>query len=191
MGKKNSKYFLNLENTKSKRISIGRILNDKGKLMTGSHAILKELEDFYNTLYSNHDFEEVEHWKANFLNDDQIPKLRDELQMTCEGVLLNNECLQALSKLPNGKLPGEDGLTAEFFKKFWPLLGQLMTDCFNLSYERGELSNSQRHGIIRLIEKKGKDRRYVKKWRPISLLNVDTKIVSKVFVYRLEKFYHI
>ena len=53
--------------------------------------------------------------------------------------------------------------------------------------ERGELSNSQRHGIIRLIEKKGKDRRYVKNWRPISLLNVDTKIVSKVFAMRLEK----
>ena len=64
-----------------------------------------------------------------------------------------------------------------------------MADCFNLSYERGELSNSQRHGIIRLIEKKGKDldRRYVKNWRPISLLNVDTKIVSKVFAMRLEK----
>ena len=81
--------------------------------------------------------------KANFLNDDQIPKLSDELKMICEGVLLNNECLQALSKLPNGKSPGEDGLTAEFYKKFWPLLGQLMTDCFNFSYERGELSNSQ------------------------------------------------
>ena len=56
-----------------------------------------------------------------------------------------------------------------------------------MPYERGELSNSQRHGIIRLIEKKGKDRRYVKNWRPISLLNVDTKIVSKVFAMRLEK----
>ena len=188
-GEKNSKYFLNLENTNSKRISIRRIFDDKGKLMTGSHAILKELEDFYNTLYSNQDFEGVEHWKANFLNDDQIPKLRDELQMICEGVLLNNECLQALSKLPNGKSPGEDGLTAEFYKKFWPLLGQLMTDCFNFSYERGELSNSQRNGIIRLIEKKGEDldRRCVKNWRPISLLNVDTKIVSKVFAMRLEK----
>ena len=61
-----------------------------------------------------------------------------------------------------------------------------MTDCINLSYERGELFNSQRHGIIRLIEKKGKGRRYVKNWRPISLLNVDTKIVSNVFSIRLE-----
>ena len=48
-GEKNSTYFLNLENTKSKRISIQRIFDDKGKLITSSHAILKELEDFYKT----------------------------------------------------------------------------------------------------------------------------------------------
>ena len=71
------------------------------------------------------------------------------------------ECLQAFSKFPNGKSPREDGLSAEFYKKVWPLLGQLLTDFFDLSYECGELSNSQRHRIIKVIEKKGRDRRYV------------------------------
>ena len=96
-------------------------------------------------------------------------------------------CFNALSKFPNGETPGNDGLTPEFYKKFWNLLGHLLTESLNCSYLHGELSNSQKQAIIRLIEKKGKDRRYIKNWRPISLLNVDTKIASKALALRLEK----
>ena len=49
------------------------------------------------------------------------------------------------------------------------------------------MANSQKQGIIKLIEKKNKDKRYVANWRPISLLNVDVKIASKDITLRLEK----
>ena len=41
------------------------------------------------------------------------------------------------------------------------------------------LSITQGQAVIKLIEKKDCDNRYIKNWRPISLLNVDTKILSK------------
>ena len=78
-------------------------------------------------------------------------------------------------------------LTPEFNKKIWNLLSHLLTLNLNCSYLHGELPNSQKQAIVRLIEKKGKDRRYIKNWRPISLLNVDTKIASKALALRLEK----
>ena len=78
-------------------------------------------------------------------------------------------------------------ITAEFYKTFWPILGNLLVDSLNAAYLDGKLSNSQRQAIIRLIEKKDKDRRYVENWRPISLLNVDYKIGSKALATRLEK----
>ena len=40
--------------------------------------------------------------------------------------------------------------------------------------------------MITLIEKKDKDKRLLKNWRPISLINVDVKIISKVMAMRLE-----
>ena len=46
---------------------------------------------------------------------------------------------------------------------------------------------SQRHAIIKLIEKPHKNKRYIQNWRPISLLNVDQKIISKALAARLKK----
>ena len=48
-------------------------------------------------------------------------------------------------------------------------------------------STSQRQAVIRLIDKKDKDKCFIKNWRPISLLNVDMKIISKAFSSRLKK----
>ena len=62
-----------------------------------------------------------------------------------------------------------------------------MVDALNYSYEHGQLSTSQRQAVITLLEKKDKDKRFIKNWRPISLINVDTKIGSKALCKRLEK----
>ena len=50
-----------------------------------------------------------------------------------------------------------------------------------------ELSTSHRQAVIKLIEKKNKDKRFIKNWRPISLLNVDYKIISKACASRLKQ----
>ena len=54
-------------------------------------------------------------------------------------------------------------------------------------YDFGELSNTQKQAVIKLIEKKGKNKRHITNWRPISLINVDTKIGSKAIATRHRK----
>ena len=56
----------------------------------------------------------------------------------------------------------------------------------NYGYEKGELSYMQKQGVFSLIFKKG-DPECIENWRPISLLNVDYKIVAKILSSRLQK----
>jgi hypothetical protein len=67
---------------------------------------MKELEDFYTTLYKNRESRDCDRRFQDFLNGDDIPKLGDDQKNLCEGFLSNNECFNALSKFPNGKTPG-------------------------------------------------------------------------------------
>ena len=48
-------------------------------------------------------------------------------------------------------------------------------------------TKTQKQAIIKLIEKKGKDKRNISNWRPIALINVDAKIGSKAIATRLQK----
>ena len=61
-----------------------------------------------------------------------------------------------------------------------------MITALNHSFITGKLSTSQHQALITLIEKKGKDNRFMKNWWPISLINVDTKIASKALAARME-----
>ena len=85
------------------------------------------------------------------------------------------------------KSPGNDGLTVEFYEKYWNLISEQLLKSFNESTEMGEMSASQKQSIITLLEKEGKDKLLPKNWRPISLMNFDTKLFSKTLATRLKK----
>ena len=89
--------------------------------------------------------------------------------------------------MQNNKSPENDGLTKEFFATFWEDIKDVFLNVFRTAKLKNELSTSQRQAVIKLIEKKDKDKRFIKNWRPISLLNVDYKIISKALASRLKK----
>ncbi|KAL9970546.1 hypothetical protein ACROYT_G022944 [Oculina patagonica] len=184
-GEKSNKYFLGLESHRGSKSCIRRLFSSDGRLTTNPTKIMKEIEKFYSDLYASND--ESVNRNHPFLQKAEIPKLSDEMRRICEGRLSLKECFDCLQSFQNNKSPGNDGLTVEFYKTFWNSIGNLVVDCLNYSYECGELSNTQKQAIITLIEKKGKDKRNIGNWRPISLINVDAKIGSKAIALRLQK----
>lgn len=86
--------------------------------------------------------------------------------------------------MSKNKSPGPDGLTVEFFCHFWDSIGPILVDVFNTCYEDLNLCESVKSSNRRLVFKKG-DKKNLKIWRPISLLNVDYKICSKALSTRL------
>ena len=104
----------------------------------------------------------------------------------CEGHVTEQELNKALFSMENNKSLGLDGLSTNFYKHFWNILGQELTNILNFAYENGSLALSQRRGVISLVFKKG-DRTKLKNWRPITLLNTDYKILTKALGNRLQQ----
>ena len=84
-----------------------------------------------------------------------------------------------MKSMENDKSPGNDGLTKGFYITFWDDIKATFISSLKQAKERKELSISQRQAIIKLVEKQDRDKRYNKNWRPISLLNVDIKMLNK------------
>jgi hypothetical protein len=87
----------------------------------------------------------------------------------------------------HGKSPGADGLTVEFYQKFWVHLVDNLHKSISHGLKKGKLSESQRRSVIRVIAKKGKNQADIKGWQPISLLDTDTKILAKCLANKLKK----
>jgi len=102
-------------------------------------------------------------------------------------MISEEECLTALKEFKNNKTKGNGGFSAKFYKFFWSELGTEMNASFNYAFQKGSLSISQKRGIISRIPKKNKDKTLLENLRPISLLNVDYKIMTKSIAKRLEK----
>ena len=119
-------------------------------------------------------------------NDLNIPTLSEDQKNISEGKISAEECYRLLDSFDNNKTPGNDGIPIEFYMIFWPVISDSFMDCINESFEKGEMSSSQKRAIITLIEKKEKDRSFLENWRPISHVNADTKIMTKVIASRIK-----
>ena len=172
-GEKNSKYFLNLEKRNHDVKHIKKLITGTKMEITKPNEILKEQRNFYQELYTSKLNSSTSNNIDTFFLNSNIPKLSEEDKQSCEEKLSTEDYLNALKKLSNDKSPGSDGLTTNFYKFFWNDIKELLVECYNYCFLNGQLSQDQRLAVINLIPKKDKDIRYLKNWRPVSLLNTD------------------
>ena len=149
-GEKNSKYFLNLEKRNHIKKHI-RKLHISGVISTDPLSIINSQKQFYTKLYSSCKTKLDTPEATAFFENPNLPKLSSEASYECEGRITIEECQNIIKTFPLGKTPGNDGLPIEFYNVFWPSIGELLVKCFNEPYERKEMSNSQRQGVITLI----------------------------------------
>ena len=88
--------------------------------------------------------------------------LRDDEGGACEGLLTEKEYLEALKYMESEKTSGTDGLPGEFYKVFWKDISSILISALNFAYESGQLSTTQKRGIIKLIPKKDADPSLIK-----------------------------
>lgn len=154
-------FFFNLEkNTVDKKI-LGCLKLPEGRKVTDGHGIISYALSFYEDLYRAEPCDEE---MAEFLFKD-LPQLSDGEKPKLDKLLTFDELSVAVKELSSGKAPGLDGLNAEFYKHFWPVIGKDLFSVFMESLKRGTLPLSLRRAVVTLLPKKG-DLEDIRCWRP-------------------------
>ena len=181
-GEKPTRYFFRHENQRATKNSFESLTNSQGQEVSSQIDMESILVDFYKNLYSK---DNLDLRVQESLIGDLEFVLCDSERDSCEGEFTKDELFAALGGLQTGKSPRSDGNPTEFYKVFWQDFDDILVLVLNENFRIGILTDSQREGLLRLLYKKD-DRRLVKNWRPISLLNTDYKIASKVIRERLK-----
>ena len=189
-GEKPTKFFCSLETHNFINKTIYKLETDNGNIISDQQLILDEIENFYKKLYSENESTYKNYDISEFLDHVQAPSLSDKESNDIEGLVTYNEAYETLQKMKSNKSPGSDGFTTEFFKCFWSKLGYFIVRSINYGYMVGELSSTQKHGIITCLPKGDKPKQFLKNWRPLTLLNTVYKIASGIISNRIKKVLH-
>ena len=182
-GEKNTKFFLGLGKSNQTKKNIQKLTTNDGRTLTDSRDILQEEVSYYRSLYTSKNIstEDI----TTYLNSTNLTNTLSQTDSeTCENEIILDDCKNALFSMKLNKSPGSDGLSVEFYQAFWDNLKVYFYNSLKETYQNGYMSETQRKGILSLIFKKG-DPTNLSNWRPITLLNVDYKIIARVLAFRL------
>ena len=123
-------------------------------------------------------------WNIHTYN---FPKLNQEEIENLNRPITSTETETVIRNLPANKSPGPDSFTAECYKKFREALTLIILKLLQNIAEEGKLPNSFYEATITLIPKPDKDVTKKENLRPISLMNIDAKILNKILAIRFQQ----
>ena len=181
LGERSSKFFFSMAKSRYNSKVMHKITNRKGCVVSDHEEILAEQFAFYSDLYKE---DQGCKYQIKVKSENAISKdNKDALDLPLTEV----ELKEALFEFAPEKTPGPDGITAELMREMWPLIGSDYHRAVLHAVENEELFISARRGILTLIPKKDRNILLLKAWRPLTMLSICYKIVSKALDNRLKK----
>lgn len=179
-GDANTAFFHGIANGRKRKSTI-LSLEDEGRQIEDPAELKQHIYQYYKNLFG------AEVPPKNFLSNDMWTnegRLTKEESEHITRPFTMVEIEQALKEMKTNTAPGPDGLPVSFYKEFWPQLKNQLKEMTDLLFE-GKLDLWRlNYGVITLIPKI-KDANNIKAFRPICLLNVCFKFLTKILTKRL------
>lgn len=188
---RSSKFFFRPKDPALHRVSIESVVTNDGSVSTNPQAISLCFRQHWGAVMGDEDStadvslpvdEECQERLVQTLQR----RLDDSAQEALCAPLIAEDFAAALKHMKPNAAPGMDGLTAGFYRVAPEVFGECLAIVFNHQLSVGELLHSQRKSAVSLLHKKG-SRDLPGNYRPISLIPVDTKALSKVLTFRLQR----
>jgi hypothetical protein len=187
---KSTKHFFRPLDTSLRKVSIEEVMTPNGSVSSNPQEISLRF---------------LEHWGSEMGDPDspagRAPPPDEAMQrklldsIVCfvaeiDRAVLNapvtaSDLASAIRHMKATSAPGMDGLTAGFYQVAPDVFGECLSIVFNDQLRRGILLPSQRKSAVVLLHKKG-SRAQPGNYRPIALIPVDVKVLSKALTYRLQ-----
>ena len=178
-----NKIFFQKYKTVIKRKFIHSLRDDEGGVQNKLPDILYIAHQYYQNLF-----------KKKLVDENVMDSfLRNLPQISQDSFFVRNlmvaitieELEHIVFSFKNCKAPGIDGLGIEFYKKVFGLIKYELLDVLNLMLRERFIPRKIKTGVVKLIHKGG-DECDIETYRPITLLNLDYKILSKIMDERLK-----
>uniref|UniRef100_A0A803T8M6 Reverse transcriptase domain-containing protein n=1 Tax=Anolis carolinensis TaxID=28377 RepID=A0A803T8M6_ANOCA len=156
------------------------------RMVNSDKEIREAFQKFYVNLYSKDNInpEAI----TEYLGKQKLDKITDEQRLDLNKEITEEEILKAIKSLDSNKTPGPDGFIAGFYKLGQPEMIKFLKKLMNQALQDKVIPETWKEATIIMIPKEDADPSETKNYRPISLLNTDYKIFTKILANRLKKF---
>lgn len=168
-----------LEERRQTRTVIDKLLSDDGGVIDREDQIRQHIYTYYRQLYNDEDLPTDDAFTCN-----QIISQDCSTNNNCMDEISSDEILDAIKKSASRKSPGPDGIPKEFYLRTFEIIHREFNLILNEPLE-GKFPRDFVDGVIVLVRTK-RGTGAISCFRPISLLNTDYKLLSRIIKLRLD-----